>query len=63
MYILFCVFSVIVSFCVLFVCKCILYCCQPNYSVQIYHIIFICTDSVYSVHKYKLQNCSCNQFQ
>ena len=28
MYVLFCVFYFIVLFCVLFVCKCVLYCCQ-----------------------------------
>ena len=28
MYVLFCVFCFIVSFCVLFVCKCVLYCCH-----------------------------------
>ena len=27
MYVLFCVLCFIVSFCVLFVCKCVLYCC------------------------------------
>jgi hypothetical protein len=28
MYVVFCVFCFIVSFCVLFVCKCVLYCCH-----------------------------------
>ena len=61
--------------CILFHCVvlCIVLCvnvycttatgCQPNCSVQIYHIIFICTDSLYNVYKDKLLNCSCNQFE
>jgi hypothetical protein len=41
-YVLFCVFCFIVLFCVLFVCKCVLYCttatgCEPNYSYIYQH--------------------------